>query len=207
MDADAFVDAVEADRETELSRLGSSKALYAATAGEMATPAVLAALAARARAAAESFDGWAADAERDEAVAAFGAAADVQRLAADRLDAPDDVDVPAPGPLFDHLRGLESAVDRAAGLVAWTLVSDATRAQAVGFFVGSADEATAGDLRELRDDLGPAREQGLALLASTCEDDADWDRALEAAGATVDAAYAGYVEVLEDLGVAVKPIC
>lgn len=207
MDTDAFLEVLETDHETELSRLGSSKALYAITAGEMAKPAVLAAMASRARAAAETFDAWAADAEHDEAVATFGGIADEVRAAIDRLDAPDDVDVPPPGPLFDHLEVLEDLVERAAGLVAWTLVADVTRAQAVGFFVGSADGTTADTFREFRDDLAPAREEGLALLGVACEDDADWDRALEAAGMTIDAAYEGYVTILEDLGVTVKPIC
>lgn len=207
MDPDAFLDALEAGHETELSRLGSSKALYAVTGGEMSTGTVLAAMTERASAAAEAFDSWVTDTEHDGAVSTLGEAAEDQRAAAARLEAPTETEVPAPGPLFDHLRGLDGLVDRASGFVAWVLVADATRAQAVGFFVGSADAETADTFRELRDDLERAREQGLALLESVCSDEYEWDRALEVAGATIDAAYDGYVDVLENLGITVKPIC
>ncbi len=209
MDPQEFLAAVEADHETELSRLGSSKALYAVTAGEMDTPAVLAAMAARASAAADVFEAWAADEPDERAAEAFATAAERQREAAASVDDADGAaaGVPEPGPLFETLASLEGTVERAAGLSAWALVADALYGQAVGFFVGSADVGTADRFRGLRDEVGPVRDDALDLLGATVETDADRERAADAAAAGVEAAYDGYVSVLEDLGITVKPIC
>lgn len=207
MNPEAFVSTLETEHETELSRLGSSKALYAITAGEMEPAMVLAAMADRARVAAETFDAWATDESADDAAATFTAAATGQREAAAALDAPNEVDLPDPGPLFDRLAALGDTVDRAAGLIAWSMVADATRAQAVGFFVGSADPTTADTFRELREDLDALHEDAVSLLGAVCDGEDDWKRALEVGGGIIEAAYEGYVGVLEDLGIAVKPIC
>jgi hypothetical protein len=80
MDATDLEARVRADRETELSRLSSSKALYAATGGEMDREAVVRAAADRAAAAHECYRAWADDgpgADRFEEVAA----AEADRLA------------------------------------------------------------------------------------------------------------------------------
>lgn len=207
MDPEAFVRALETEHETELSRLGSSKALYAITAGEMDPSTVLAAMADRARVAAETFDAWATDESTDDAAATFTAAATEQWAAADAIAAPDEADLPDPGPLFDRLAALGDTIDRAAGLVAWSMVADVTRAQAVGFFVGSADRTTADTFRELREELDALHADAVALLGAVCDAEDDWDRALEVGGGIIEAAYEGYVEVLEDLGITVKPIC
>lgn len=209
MDPEAFLEAVEADHETELSRLGSSKALYAVTAGEMDSAAVRAAMAARAAAAAEVFDAWAADEPDERAVETFATAAETQREAAAATDDGEatTADVPEPGPMVEALADLGGTVERAGGLAAWALVADALYAQAVGFFVGSADAESADRFRERRAAVEPVREAALDLLGATVEDDADRERAAGAAAATIEAAYDGYVAVLEDLGITVKPIC
>ncbi len=67
MTAADLIDAVRDDQQTELSRLGSSKTLYADTRGEMEPDVVLAAAAAREQAAHETFDAWSDDANDDAA--------------------------------------------------------------------------------------------------------------------------------------------
>ena len=67
MDGTTLVDTVTDDLETQLSRLGSSKWLYALTDGDMTGEAVRAAAAADAVAAAETFESWADDADDDAA--------------------------------------------------------------------------------------------------------------------------------------------
>lgn len=218
MDPNAFLDAVERDHETELSRLASSKVLYALTNGAMDDDAVFAALTARATAAAEPFAGWAADEEADEAAArVFETAAESLRDDVDTIEAAADAaratpesareDLPPPGPLFDQLEGLDATLDRAAGLAAWSLVEDGVRGQAVGFFVGRADPSSADTFRELRSPIGSVKADALDRLDAVATADADWDRAVEVAGGIIDAAYGHYVDVLESLGIKVKPVC
>jgi len=191
---------VEDDYETELSRLGSSKALYALTDGEMETEAVLAGLADRAETAATTFEAWIDD-EHGET---FAAVAEVARTHANAIaeSASDAQPTDAPTPTDDALRSLESSDARLGGLLAWTLLTDATLSQAVGFFVGNADTRAADQFRDMRADVDQRRVEATELLA-----DADSDVSTEAAGAVVEAAYDHYVETLEGLGVKVKPVC
>ena len=145
-------DAIEDEYETELSRLGSSKALYALTGGEMETEAVVAGLADRAATAAATFDGWADD---DAFGDFFASTAETAREHAERIaetaegaDPGDD-----PTPPDEVLRDLDDAAARLGGLVAWALITDRTLAQAVGFFVGNADTTAADLFRDLRSDV------------------------------------------------------
>lgn len=194
-------DALEDEYETELSRLGSSKALYALTAGEMQTETVVAGLADRAATAAETFSGWSDDGAFGDL---FAAAAETANEHAERIaGTADDADpTDAPTPPDEVLRRLDDPAARLGGLVAWTLITDRTLAQAVGFFVGNAD-ATAADLfRDLRADVDVRREEALAHA-----EDVDEDAARAAAADVVEAAYDHYVETLEGMGVKVKPVC
>ena len=79
MDHTEFADNVREENRTPLSRLGSSKALYADTEGEMDDESVLAAAADRAHHAAETFATW-ADEESDEAADLFDDAAGTERV-------------------------------------------------------------------------------------------------------------------------------
>jgi len=201
MTDDALQAAIEDDYETELSRLGSSKALYAITEGEMETATVLASLADGMAAAAETFGGWADD-DGDDAVAASaaGTATDLAERIAGAADGAEPT--ASPTPVDEVLRGLDDPDARLGGLLAWTMITDRTLAQAVGFFVGNADTRAAELFRDLRSAVDDLRSETTAGL-----DSADAEAARAAAGEVVEAAYGHYVEALEGMGVKVKPVC
>ena len=202
MDASEFVDTVRADTKTELSRLGSSKSLYAATGGEMEPDAVRAAAADDAHFAADTLEGW-ADGEASEV---FAAAAERERDHYGAV-APDGHEPGEPPAIVEFLRGKESAVERLGGLVGWALVADETASQCSGFFTGQADPQTASTFRGLREDYEATRKATLDALGTVCDDEGDWERAVESATGAIEAAYAEYVERLEAMGVNPKPVC
>jgi hypothetical protein len=209
MDAEKFIDTLRTTKETELSRLGSSKSLYAATEGEMEPAAVLRAAATAEHHAAETFAGWAdGDADPDAATAWEQTAAEerehYETVLAELDGAHDPGEVPA---VHARLRAAADTVERAGGFVGRVLASDASKGQITGFFTGQADPATASLFRELRSDLDGQLDRARAVLSAACEDEADWARAEEAAAAAVDAAYEEYVDSLESMGVDPKPVC
>jgi len=201
MTADDLIDAVRDDQQTELSRIGSSKTLYADTRGEMEPDAIHAAAAAREAATRDTFEAWAE--EGDGAVADLFA--DAAAKAADRLGDADPAD--REYALYDTLAGLDSPVERLGGLVGWTLVDKKIKEQLTGFFTGQADPQTASTFRSAGGDVEELREDAADLLEATCDGEADWDEAEAAATAVVEAAYDDYVETLEDLGVNPKNVC
>lgn len=207
MNATEFQDTIEADYETELSRLGSSKALYAVTAGEMESTAVLGALADRALTAAMTFQEWA---ESDgPGSQTYARAAEVLREQADRIanEAGDTRPSESQTRISTILREQSTPVGRAAGYLAWGLVWDRTLSQAVGFFVGNAERAAADLFRDIREEEATDLEQARTLLDEICTDDADWTAATETASTVVAAAYDQYVEILDEMGIKVKPVC
>ncbi len=203
-----FLDAVRDDNETALSRLGSSKSLYAATGGEMDAGPVLEAAADAEHVAAQTFHAWAADEFNDEATVVFETTAAEEDEHADAVLAelddyqPDD---DATG-MQAYLRGLDDTVERAGALVGRILATEKSKEQLTGFFVGQADPQTASVFRDLKGDLDDQRERALALLDDVCED-ADWQTAKDAADAAIQAAYDEYTEQLEAMGVNPKPVC
>jgi len=206
MDGSSLTAAVRSESETELSRLSSSKALYAATGGEMEAAAVRRATAGEARRGAEVVADWADDAG-GEAATLFADVAATLREQHERVDADAE---PVDHPMYDRLAGLDGTVERLAGLLARTLVAHGVVGQAVGFFVGDADPSTADEFRGLRDELDDQRERVEATLEAVVGDDdgeADEAAALQAAAAVVDAAYDWYVETLESMGVKPKNVC
>lgn len=210
MDATDIVDAVATDAQTELSRLGSSKALYAATAGEMDTREVLSATADAERAARDTYEQWAETDDHPDVRAAFGAIAaeedDHYRTVLELLDG--DHEPPADPPaLHRHLRELDGSLERVGGFVGRTLASEKTKDQVIGFFVGEADPQTASTFREFRDDLDGQLDRALDLLDTLCEDEGDWDRARHHATEAIQIAYGEYVDALESMGVNPKPVC
>ena len=196
--------AIREARKTELSRLGSSKALYADTNGEMESDAVLAAAADTAHHAAETIAGW-----TDEDVdGTFAAAAARERERYEAIAAElSDHEVGETPALVESLAGLETTAERLGGLVGWTLVSETKASQFSGFFTGPADPSTASLFREFGDEYESLRDDLLDALEEVCADDADWERAETAATDAVGAAYDEYVERLEAQGVNPKPVC
>jgi len=209
MNPDEFLDTVRSDNETALSRLGSSKALYAETAGEMDADAVFASAADAEHAAAETFGHWADDAEDERVRDAFEAFAEQERdhyeRVAGKLDG-DHEPSETPG-VHAYLRDLDGDAARVGGFLGRTLASEKSKEQMVGFFVGQADPQTAQVFRELGEDLDGQLDRGRKLLAAVCESDDEYGRALEAATGAIQAAYDEYTETLEGMGVNPKPVC
>jgi hypothetical protein len=190
---DDIVATVRAENNTELSRLGSSKALYAATGGEMEPEPVLRALADATHHAAETLADWGADPFADAAERER----DHHEQVRGELESYEPGDPPA---VVTALADLDGRTERLGGVVGWTLVAEQTAAQATGFFTGQADPATASLFRGFGDGYESIRESALAAI-----DDAA--AAAEAATAVVQAAYDEYVAGLEAMGVNPKPVC
>ena len=212
MTPEEFTDAVRDANDTALSRLGSSKALYADTAGEMEAEEVLTAAATAEHHAAETYAAWADDAEADgddELAAAFATTAEEERdhyeTVAGELDAHEPGETPA---VQAYLRGLDGDVERLGGFIGRTLAAEKSKEQVTGFFVGDADPQTARLFRDMGDDLDAQLERATELLTARCGDDSErWEQAREAASGAIQAAYDEYTERLESMGVNPKPVC
>ncbi|MXV62862.1 rubrerythrin family protein [Natronorubrum sp. JWXQ-INN-674] len=210
--SEAFARAVREDNQTALSRLGSSKSLYADTGGDIDTEPVLEATADAEYAAWQTFLEWADSEADDEVREAFEATAAeekdhyetvINHLSADEYE---PSEIPA---LHEYLRGLEATIERVGAFVGRILASKRSKEQVVGYFVGDADPQAAGVFREFGDDLDAQLERAEDLLENVCEDEDedDRDRALEAANGAIEAAYGEYVENLEAMGANPKPVC
>ncbi|WP_255198320.1 rubrerythrin family protein [Halorarius litoreus] len=209
MTPEEFLDAVRTENKTALSRLGSSKSLYADTQGEMEADAVLTAAADAEYAAYETFDAWADDTDDAEAAEVFAATAaeeqDHYERVASKLDAHEPSDeVPA---IQRRLREFDTTLERLGGLVGRTVAAGKSKDQLTGFFVGQADPKTAQLFREVGGDLDGQLDRATEALAAHCEDETDWQTALDAATAAIQAAYEEYTERLESMGVNPKPVC
>ncbi|MFC7140171.1 rubrerythrin family protein [Halosimplex aquaticum] len=206
MDSQEFVETVRDEAATPLSRLGSSKALFADTAGEMEDDAVLQAAADRAHFAAERFDAW-ADEESEAVAELFADAAETERdhseAAADERGDYDPGEAPA---VQEHLAGVEGTPERLGAFVGWALAAGNNADQVVGYFVGQASPRTASTFRAFGDDYDEYVETASDLLADVCDDET-WADAVDAATATIEADYEDYFETLESLGVNPKPVC
>ncbi|MFB6170211.1 MAG: rubrerythrin family protein [Haloarculaceae archaeon] len=209
MNPEEFIDAVREENQTALSRLGSSKSLYADTMGEMDTDTVLEAAAEAEFAAAETFGAW-AEAESGEAGEAFAATAAEEEshyeTVVGHLDDFDAADAEVPA-IQAYLRDLDGVVERAGGLVGRTLAAEKSKEQLTGFFVGQAKPRVADEIRDMSADLDAQLDRAVDLLAAVCEDEDDWEAALGAAGGAIQAAYDEYTERLESMGVNPKPVC
>lgn len=207
MNAEEFVETVRDENETALSRLGSSKSLYADTEGEMDPETVLAAAATAEHHAAETYAAW-AESEDGDVAESFAETASEERnhyqTVAGELDGHDPGETPA---IQSYLRGLEDTVERLGGFVGRTLAAAQSKTQVTGFFVGNADPRTAELFRSMDDDLDAQLARAGELLEAECESDDDWDRALSAACEAIEAAYGEYTERLESMGVNPKPVC
>jgi hypothetical protein len=205
MTGDDVPRSVREDNETALSRLGSSKALFAKTGGDLGADEVLRTAADDAAGAADVFGEWADDDPDGEAAEAFALAAE---RASDQLDTVlDEVggeyDPDTGGPVADHLRTVEGTAARAGALLGWSVVSDETLGQVVGFFVGDADPQMAQTFRGVREETGAVQDAALDLLGGV----EDAEAAKPAADAVVEVAYEDYVATLEGMGRNPKDVC
>lgn len=209
MDAEAFLESVESSTTTELDRLASSKSLIALTDASLDRGPVLTVAAGRERAAAEAFEAWAETADEPARTTFEGVAARHRGNLQEILALEDSPDSPPAStePMHASLPDNEDPIERAAALVARSLVDERITKQVVGFFVNEADRIAADQFRDVRESMNASRDAGLELLASICASDDDWDRAAATAEATIQAAYDNYVDVLEGMGVNPKPVC
>ncbi|MFB6250483.1 MAG: transcription antitermination protein [Halobellus sp.] len=191
------------DHETAFSRLGSSKAMYALTAGEMDGDSVRTAAATDALALASVLEDWIDDADGDETSLYDDLAAAARAHADDVTDEPSLDAIPE---LYDRLGEQESTSARLGGLLGRYLVSVEYVGQMVGFFVGDADPMAADSFRGLRSDLEAERDRIVETLDAACDGD-DWDAARDAGDAVVEAAYDDYVETLQSMGIKPKNVC
>ncbi|QLH81552.1 rubrerythrin family protein [Halosimplex pelagicum] len=204
MDPQEFVETVREESATPLSRLGSSKALYADTEGEMDDDAVLGAAADRAHFAAERFDAWGEEESGDVSELFADAAAterDHAEAAADERGEYEPGDAPA---VVAHLDGVSGTAERLGAFVGWALAAGNNADQVVGYFVGQASPRTASTFRAFGGDYDEYVERASELLAAEADDP---DDAVAAAAGAIEADYEDYFETLEELGVNPKPVC
>ncbi len=208
MDATELLEAIREDSRTELSRLGSSKALYADTMGEIEVETVLRSAATAEHAAAETYESWAGETS-GEVADAFRTTAEEERAHYDTvIDQLDGDHEPGELPAIQaYLRDLDGPVERVGGFLGRTLAAEKSKEQVTGFFVGQAKPRVASTFRGMGDDLDAQLERAAELLDKLCESEADWERAREAANGAITAAYDEYVERLEGMGVNPKPVC
>jgi len=211
MTASDFVDSVSEANQTALSRLGSSKSLYAETNGELETEQVLHAAAIAEDAASETFHAWADDEEHAEAAELFATVADeeadhYETVAGELDDPPQAADNETPA-IQSVLRAFDDTVERVGGLVGRCLVAKKSKEQYTGYFTGQADPQTASLFRGLGDDVDAQIEAAADLVDAICTTDDDRERAHEAASEAIQAAYDEYTESLEAMGVNPKPVC
>lgn len=203
MNADEFRDELRDARDTELSRLSSSKAVYALTDGEMTGAAVRTGTARELFALEPIFERW-ADTADGEPAELFAGAGELAATSAGSFDS--DAGDGARHVVADALDA-EHEVARLGAAAAAFLVLDDLAGQLVGFFVGDADRKSADEFRTFRTKLAEYGDDAAALLAAHCESEADEDAARDAAIAVVDGAYDWYVETLESMGVEPKNVC
>jgi hypothetical protein len=210
MNAAELREAVEADKETALNRLGSSKLLIALTGADLEERPVLEAAANSEHSAERTFREWADDESHDAARAAFEDVADQEAEHYERVaeHLPEEFDPADGGPMHAYLRGRDDAISRVAGgMVGRPLVSVRTHTQVVAFFVNEANERKADLFRDLKAETEAVVDDGIALLDDLCDDADDWERASAAAGYVIQVAYDDYADALTELGVSVKSLC
>lgn len=206
MDSATLLERLRDDNQTALSRLGSSKGLYALTGGEMEARNVRNVAADEAASATQTFRKWADSEPNDDVADFFSSVVDDAQEHYDSF-ASEDHNPADRLAVYDPLTGFDSAPTRLGGLLGRILVVEKTAEQLVGFFIGEANPRTADDFRSYRSDIDDQRERALAVLDDACEDDDDWAAAQSAATAVIEAAYDGYVETLESMGVKPKNVC
>jgi hypothetical protein len=207
MNGTDVLETLEEDFETEISRLGSSKALYAISSGDMDGDVVLGSLAARANETASIIAGWSETTDSDEASSLFDSiAAGVEEYAADLADLASEASGSGSTVFHEYLSSVESLPRQLGALLGWLVVSDQSYLQGVRFFVGSKHSESADLLRDIRGEIDEYQDDVITVIDSVCDED-EVDAVVAAASGLVEAAYDEYVESLESMGIDVKPIC
>ena len=201
MDTDSLLAAVREENATALDRLGSDKALLAATNAQLETDAVLGVTASTLAAASDTAAAW-ADKTSGEAADALGRAAETYADARDRVTE-EGTDASA-DPVFLRLDAAGDCERVAAATVAAPLVLDRLLLQCVSFFVNEADTARADRFRDVREQCDDLLDDGAAAAAAVCDSQ---EAAVGAATATIEAAYDDYAARLDAMGFDPKPIC
>ena len=200
MDSAELLDTIEQEVQTELSRLGSSKSLYADTEGDMDAGPVLRAAADNAATAIETFEGW------DGAV--FTDAAEHLRVHYGELvDELGDHEAGEPSAAVTALAEADGEIEQLGATVGWTLVTERKSTQSSGYFTGQAQPGTASTFRSFGDDYDAIREAALDALDDACDSEEEYKQAQDAATTVIEAAYDEYFETLESLGMNPKPVC
>jgi hypothetical protein len=210
MDASSLRDVVEAQKRTELDRLGSSKYLIALTDADLSESTILRAVAESEYLARETFAALAADEREDGAREAFETVAEQEGEHYDRVcerlgerPEPDHA-----GAVHGYLREREDTAARIGGaLVGRPLVSVRAHTQVVSFYVNEADRSGATLFRELKTETEAELDRGVDVLADVCETDEDVERAQATAEYVVQLAYDEYADSLTELGVNPKSVC
>ncbi len=198
MDAATFDTQLREAHETPLSRLGSSKSLYALTGGEMAADPIRAVVATEAHRASDVFAGW----DSGPYQQLFG---ELTEHEADRTDVGELTGRSFPE--LDRLGEAATPAERLGGTHARYVLADTRLGQVVGFFVGDADPQSASEFRDVRETVATDADRVADALQETCVADDDWADARETADAVIEAAYDDYVETLEGMGVQPKNVC
>jgi hypothetical protein len=206
MDGHTFVGQLRDDHETALSRLGSSKSLYALTGGEMNAPNVRDAAHDEASTAARLFAEWADSEDDPDAAPVFQQIADDEQAHVDAIGSAEGTSDTSQA-MYETLEGFSDFPARLGALAGRTLVTKKSAEQMVGFFVGDADPSSANTFRGIRDDYDDHLDAVADALDQACKTDDQWNEAKAAADAVVEAAYDDYVETLESMGVKPKNVC
>ncbi|ERG95910.1 hypothetical protein [Haloquadratum walsbyi] len=219
MDASDLAATLRDDHETAFSRLGSSKAMYAITNGEMDGAVVRAAAAVNADAVSTVTDAWSESEnstedhhtdeidEMDPDTLFTVIATDAGERAVNLDPDVSQIETVTDPQLYDVLESMEMTPSRLGGLLARSLVMLEQVSQMIGFFVGNAEPKTAGEFRDLKSAIESDRDRVITALNSTCDSDTAWERAQSSADAVIDAAYTEYVDSLEQMGIKPKNVC
>lgn len=208
MDEDALLERARTAADTELTRLGSEKALLAATDATLDTETILAALATTLDDAADHLAAWAEATDDPPLADALADGATRLETARGELGQVDTDLAPERSWLGAGIGAPETDVGRAAaGVVGVPLVLDRLCLQSVSFFVNEADTERADVVRAVRDGVADLRDAHLAAVAEWADDADAAETAVEAAAAVVTAAYQEYADRLDKMGLDPKPVC
>jgi hypothetical protein len=208
MNGESLVETVRESERTALDRLGSDKAMIAATGADLAADPVLGHVALTLDGIQTACESWGDETGEGAAGDLFAttveAVGEEHERVVDAMGDDPTGDRPATAAVLDRF---EAAPERVGALVGASLVLDRTLLQAVNFFVNEADQRRADIVRDARAAANTVGDEAAVALDEVCADEADREAATTAACEVVDAAYGEYVDALDALGIDPKPVC